>query len=163
MQLNLTLNFVTLNSINKGIKKLGRILFKILATIIFLLIVLFLLVQMRSVQIFAAKKAATYLSGKMNTRVEIGSVEIEFFKKIVFEDLFIEDLHHDTLLYSKKLKIDIGNINIDHHKIYIYNLVLFNTKASLVKYKNEDNLNLQFIVDAFKTNDTIKKIGRAHV
>ena len=112
---------------------------------------------MRGVQQFAAKKAAIYLSDKLHTRVDIGSIDIEFFKKLVFKDLYIEDLHHDTLLYSKELKIDVSNINFKHRKIHLYNLVLFNTKAQLVKYKNDTDLNFQFIIDAFVTNDTVKK------
>jgi hypothetical protein len=120
-------------------------------------VVSFLLIQLRSVQVYAAQKVAVYLSGKLHTRVDIGSVDIEFLKKIVLEDVYVEDLHHDTLLYSKKLKLDIGNISLKKHKLYVYNLVLTNTKASLVKYKGDEDLNLQFILDAFATHDTIKQ------
>lgn len=120
------------------------------------MIVLFLLIQIRSVQIYAAKKTAIYLSDKLQTRVEIGSIDIEFFKKLVFKDLYVEDLHHDTLLYSKELKLDISNINFKQRKINVYNLVLFDTKASLVKYKTDEDLNFQFIIDAFDTGDTTK-------
>ncbi len=108
-------------------------------------------------QVYAAKQAASYLSGKLHTRVDIGSVDIEFFKKLVLENVYVEDQHHDTLLYSKKLKLDIGSISIKKRKIYFYNIVLFNTKTSLVKYKDDNNLNLQFIIDAFSSKDTIKK------
>ena len=122
-----------------------------------MIIVLFLLIQMRSIQILAAKKAAVYLSNRLHTRVEIGSIDVKLFKKLVLEDLYIEDLHHDTLLYSKELKFDFGNINFKQHKIYISDVVLFDTKTALVKYKKEEDLNLQFIVDAFSTGDTTTK------
>ncbi len=115
-----------------------------------------MLIQIRSVQLYAAKKAAVYLSGKLHTRVEIGSIDIQFFKKLVVEDLYIEDLHHDTLLYSKELKLDISNINFEQHKIDIHNVVLFDTKVSLVQYKTEKDLNLQFIINAFDSGDTAK-------
>lgn len=118
---------------------------------------MFLLIQMRSVQIYAAKKTALYLSQKLHTRVEIGSIDIDFLKKLVFKDLYVEDLHHDTLLYSKELKLDISNINFKHRKINIYNVVLFSTKTSLVKYKKEDGLNFQFILDAFSSGDTTQQ------
>ena len=118
---------------------------------------IFLLIQVRSVQVFAGHKAAEYLSSKLNTRVEIGSVEIEFFKKVVLQDIFIEDLHHDTLLYSKKLKIDIGKLDFDKHQLYVSNVVLLNTTSKLISYSGEDHLNLQFIIDLFIDNDTTKK------
>ncbi len=125
-----------------------------LAIIIFLVIVLFLLVQMRSVQTYLAKRTSTYLSSKLKTRVEIGNVEIDFFKRIILNDVYIEDLHKDTLLYSKKLKIGIQEINLKNHKIYLKDIILLNAKYKLIHYKSDEDLNLQFIIDAFATNDT---------
>ena len=112
---------------------------------------------MRNVQVFVAKKAAVYLSDKLHTRVEIGSIDIEFFKKVVLEDVYIEDLHHDTLLYSKELKLDISRINIEKSKIDVNKIILVDTKFALVKYKTDKDLNLQFIIDAFDTGDTTNK------
>lgn len=117
----------------------------------------FLLIQVRSVQVFAGHKAAEYLSSKLNTRVEIGSVDIEFFKKVVLEDIYIEDLHADTLLYSKKLKIDIGKLDFEKHQLFVSSVMLLNTKSKLIKYAEDDDLNLQFIIDLFVDNDTTKK------
>ncbi len=73
------------------------------------------------------------------------------------EDIYIEDLHHDTLLYSKKLKIDIGKLDFDKHQLFVSDIVLLNTKSKLIKYANEDDLNLQFIIDLFIDSDTTKK------
>lgn len=108
-------------------------------------------------QVFLAKKGAEYLSEKLHTRVEIGSVDIEFFKKLVLEDVYIEDLHHDTLLYAQQLKLEIGNFNIDQHKIDVSSVSLTNSQIALVQYKNEEDLNLQFILDVFKSKDTSRK------
>ncbi len=118
---------------------------------------MFLLIQVHSVQTFMAHKAATVLSAKLHTRVEIGSLDIQFFKKIVLEDVFIEDLHYDTLLYSKRIKFGIGEFDNEKHKLMFNDIVLLNTKAKLIKYKSEDDLNLQFLIDAFSSKDTTKK------
>ncbi len=142
--------------INKGIKKLTNILFRFVALLIFLLIVVFLLVQVTSVQGYMAKKTADYLSEKFHTRIDIGGVEIRFFKKVVLNDVYIEDLHHDTLLYSKRLNIGIEDIDIKRRKIYISDVILLNTKAKLKKYKADKDFNFQFIIDAF-AKDTVKK------
>ena len=112
---------------------------------------------MRDVQVFLAKKGARYLSEKLHTRVEIGSVDIEFFKKLVLEDVYIEDLHHDTLFYAQKLKLDISDFNIEQRKINIASVNLTNSKVALIQYIDEDYLNLQFILDAFNSKDTTKK------
>lgn len=128
---------------------------------VFLLLVIFLLIQLKSVQTYAGKKAAAYLSEKLHTRVEIGSVEIDLIKSVVLTDVFIQDLHQDTLLYSKKLKVDIGELSIDKHRIYLSSVVLLNTKAAIIKYHSDDDLNLQFIIDAFDDGDTTKHAPRA--
>jgi hypothetical protein len=123
---------------------------------VFLSVAFFLLIQVKRLQTFAGHKIAEYLSEKLQTKVEIGSVDIDFIKTFVLTDVYIEDQHKDTLLYSKKLKIDIGVFNIEERKIVISDIVLLNTQASLIKYAGEDDLNLQFIVDAFESKDTVK-------
>jgi hypothetical protein len=115
---------------------------------------LFLFIQVRSVQTYLGKKAAIYLSSELNARIEIGSIDIEFLKKIVLEDVYIEDLHHDTLLYAKKLKISIDELDFEKHHLYVGEVILLNTTASLVKYHSDEDLNLQFILDAFASHDT---------
>ncbi len=117
---------------------------------------LFLLIQVKKVQVYAGHKASEFLSSKLNTTILIGSVDIEFFKKIVLEDVYIEDLHHDTLFYSKKIKVDIGKLDIKQHQLYVSDIILLNSKAKLIKYLSDDDLNLQFILDAFDSGDTTK-------
>lgn len=117
---------------------------------------LFLLIQLKSVQTYAGHKAAAYLSERLHTKVEIGSVDIEFIKTLVLTDVYIEDLHKDTLLYAGKLKMDIGEFDTDQHRLFIKNIVLLNTTAALIKYREDDDLNLQFILDAFDSGDTVK-------
>ncbi len=110
-------------------------------------------------QTYVAHKAANYLSEKLHTRVQIGSVDIQFFKKLVLEDVYIEDLHHDTLLYSKKLKLNIKTIDLEKHKIDIGEIELLNTKSKLIQYITDDNFNFQFIIDSF-ISDTSKKASK---
>jgi hypothetical protein len=119
-------------------------------------VVLFLLIQVKSIQIYAGHRAAEYLSARLHTKVQIGSVDIEFVKTLILTDVYIEDQHKDTLLYSKKLKVDIGEFNMKERRIFIKDIVLLNTHASLVKYREDEDLNLQFIIDAFDNGDTAK-------
>lgn len=108
-------------------------------------------------QTYLGHKASGYLSSRLNTRVEIGKIDIEFFKKVVLEEVYIEDLHHDTLLYSRKLKVDISEIDFEKRRFYVSDIILLNTKARLIKYISDDDLNIQFIIDAFDSDDTLKK------
>jgi hypothetical protein len=123
--------------------------------------VLFLLIQSKSIQTYAAQKAAAYFSETLNTRVEIGNVNIDFFKRLVIEDIYIEDLHKDTLLYAKEIKIGINDINFEKHLIDIKDVMLFNTTAKLIRYKTDDDLNFQFIIDKFSSTKTVKDTNAA--
>ena len=99
--------------------------------------ILFFLIQIRSVQVYVAKKTAIYLSDKLQAHVEIGSVDIQFYKNIVLRGFYIEDKHQDTLFYSKELKICINDINFNKRKIDIKSLIISNTKTAIIKYKLE--------------------------
>lgn len=105
---------------------------------------------------YVAKKTADYLSEKLHTRIDIGSVEIRFFKRVVLNDVYVEDLHQDTLLYAKKINVGIDDLDIKKQKLYISDIVLLNATAELTKYKAEKDLNFQFIIDAFAGKDTTK-------
>ncbi len=116
----------------------------------------FLLIQVKSVQTYLAKKTTAYLSERFNTKVDIGRVEIEFFKTVVLNEVYIEDLHHDTLLYAKKLKLDIGRIDLEKQIIRINSISLIETKTALVKYLSDEDFNYQFIIDSFESKQKTK-------
>ncbi len=110
---------------------------------------LFLIVQLSSVQTFAGHKFADYLSEKLNTKVEIGTIRFSFFKRLELTDVFVQDLHNDTLLYSQKLIVGLKDIDIENGKINIRSVSVLNTKAKLIKYASDEDFNFQFIIDAF--------------
>ncbi|MBA3705085.1 MAG: translocation/assembly module TamB, partial [Bacteroidetes bacterium] len=47
-------------------------------------------------------------------------------------------------------------INIKKHRLYISDIVLLSTKTKLTRYKGEEDLNMQFIIDAFAKADSTK-------
>lgn len=121
-----------------------------------LLFVSYLLLRSSRAQNYISKKATNYFSELLHTKVEIKGVDVELFRKIVLEGVYIEDLHHDTLLYASKLKIDINDVNLKKRKLTLQQISIHNTRASLVQYLNEKDFNYQFIIDAFASKDTSK-------
>src|ERR1700744_2934717 len=83
------------------LKKFGRIALKtilwIIASVIFLVLLVVILIQVPAVQNFAKNKAVNYLQGKLHTKVAIGHIDIGLPKSIVLEDVYFEDQHRDTL------------------------------------------------------------------
>jgi hypothetical protein len=147
--------------IGKGIKKIADILFRVVATIVFIVVLLFLLLQLSSVQNYLAHKGAEYLSKKLKTKVEIGSIELSFYKRIIVNDIYLEDLHNDTLFYAKKLNLGIGEIDSEKRTIEIRNVGLLSGKSKIIKYATDDDFNMQFIIDAFDDGDTTKHTKKA--
>lgn len=106
------------------------------------------------VQTILTQEVAEYLSEKLNAIVSVKKVDIDFFKTLVIEDVYIEDLHHDTLLYSQVIKGDIGLFNIGNNQLSFNEISLENTVFNLKTYAGERDINLQFIIDAFASGDT---------
>jgi len=92
----------------------------------------------------------------MGNKITVGNVDVSLFNKLILTDLYVEDLHKDTLLYSNKLIVDIEEVSLDKKKILLGDVVLNNTYFNLKKYKNEEVNNLDFIIKHFASSDTTK-------
>jgi hypothetical protein len=126
-----------------------------------LLLALFLFVsasigalQFANVQTWLTQKVAAYLSVKLNAKVEIGRVDIDFLKTLVLQDLYIQDLHQDTLLYAEKIGAEISIFSVGQKHLIFNKISLEGTSFNLKTYEQENMLNLQFIIDSFSGSDT---------
>ena len=94
------------------------------------------------------------MSEKLNTEIEIGGVDIAFFLDIVLEDIYIKDLHNNTLLYAEKLQLDVNKFSNSNHIITLGNIILKKSIIGLRRYKGEEKMNFRFITDYFSSKDT---------
>jgi len=134
------------------LKKFGRIALKtilwIIASVIFLVLLVVVLIQVPAVQNFAKNKAVNYLQGKIHTKVAIGHVDIGLPKSIVLEDVYFEDQHRDTLLAGKKLEVDVSMLKLLHNTLEI-NEINLNGMTLNVNRGNDSVFNFDYIVKAF--------------
>ncbi len=112
------------------------------------------MLRLPTVQTWLSYRIAGYLSDKLHTRVNVKGVDIELFKKVVLEDLYIEDLHKDTLLYARKFKMDIDGFEMSKHLLNLNSIHINDAKFYLKTYLNEKEFNLDFILNAFASADT---------
>lgn len=132
------------------LKRLVRIVIKTVLSLLLFLIVVFLLILTPPVQNFLRKKAVNYLEKKLDTRVVIGSIYIGLSKKVVVEDIYIEDRQKDTLLSAGSLKVDISIPDLLFKgKININKIELKNSTAKIKRQLPDTSFNFQFIIDAF--------------
>lgn len=108
--------------------------------------------QFRSVQTYIAKKAAKYLSEKLQTRVEVGGLYIKPFKSVVLDSLYIEDREKDTLLFSPRLTVDLNLVSLKLRKISVNTIQMDNGKFHLKQYRDSAT-NVEFIINYFDTGD----------
>jgi hypothetical protein len=143
---------------NKNIKLIGKILLWTFSSIITLIVVLYLLFITPAFQTWISRKAADYLAKELNTKIQIGGVNIRFVKSIVLEDIYIEDQQHDTLLAAKELVVNIGSFNIEQNKFTIEGFEFDQGIFHLMKYKGEKYNNMKFLLDYFSSApDTTQK------
>jgi len=139
-------------------KRAVKIVFKTLLWIISIPVILFLLIflllQIPSVQTFVTGKATHFLSNKIHTKVELKKVSIAFPKAIELQGLYIEDQKADTLLYLGQLKVDINLWDLLSKKIVVDNINLNTTTGHISRSVSDSTFNFNFIVDAFVKPDT---------
>lgn len=139
---------------NKGIKKSIVVILAIAAFILTSWLVVFALIRTPYIQTKLVHIVTNFLSSKLNTQVSIDAVDIDFFKTAVLKGLYIEDQQKDTLLYAEKIAVDIDLFSLRNNIIEIGKVSLHNVNAELKYYKGEEDLNLQFIINAFTSEDT---------
>lgn len=80
-------------------------------------IVVSMLLQISVIQNFAVDQVTKLLSEKAKTTMSVSHIDIEFFNRVVIDDVFIADHRGDTMINIKKLKVDIKGINFLNGKI----------------------------------------------
>ena len=145
-------------------KLLGKITRILLKTLLYSVILLLLLIgilyfvgQTESFQTWAAQKATVYLSNELGTKVDVGKLKITFVKNVVLEDVFIGDKHNDTILSGKSIRVTVSGFDFKLHTLNIDEAELTDFKVKLLKYKNEEDFNFQFLADYFSSKDSTKK------
>ncbi len=142
-------------------KSVGAVLLKvflwIIASLLFLVMLVLILIQTSFVQNFARKKVVGYLQNKLHTTVAIGKLDIDFPTTLSLQNIFIEDLSKDTLLYGKELKVKMDMVKLISSNIDIKKITLDGIVAKVKRLPPDSVFNFQFIVDAFSSPDTLKK------
>ncbi len=109
-----------------------------------------------SFQTLLVKQYLKSLAKKLNTEIAVKDVKVSLFNTLSLTELYVEDLHHDTLLYIDKIEVDIAAFSYKEKQIILDDVELTNTFFNLKKYKNETGTNLKFIINHFSSADTTK-------
>jgi len=138
--------------------KITRILWKTalfsLILIVFLFNLIFMALQTETFQTWCAKKLTAYLSKELKADLNIERVKISLISNVTLEGVFVSDKHHDTLVYGKNITVDVTGFNYKTHQLKLDEVALTDVKVKLLKYKNEEDWNFQYLADYFASADT---------
>lgn len=97
---------------SKGIKKLANIALHLLSAVVLVLFLFVLTVALAfslpRVQTFAAHKAVDWLTEQFGLGLSLERVSIAGLSNVVVEELYVEDLAGDTLLYAPRVSATIN-------------------------------------------------------
>lgn len=107
------------------------------------------------VQTAAVRLATDELSRGLNTTVRIGGVQYQFPMRLTLNDIYIEDLQRDTLLYVKQLYTRFSPLALTEKQLRFPAIDLDGVRADVHRQPNGE-YNYMFLVRAFASNDTAK-------
>ena len=129
--------------------RLVRILAKVILTVIIILIIVIFLIQTPYIQNIARSKAEKYLSRKLNTRVNIGHLYIDFPRTVILNNVYIEDRQKDTLLSAGLINVNIRMWGLLHNDIDVRAVQLADLTIKVKRQLPDTAFNFQFVADAF--------------
>jgi translocation and assembly module TamB len=134
-------------------KKIPRLILKSLLWIFLclfsLVAVVLITIQFPKPQQYLTNKITSYLSQKLNTKVALTKISIAFPKDISLTDLYIEDLHQDTLLFAQSLKINLNLFDLFSKKLELKDIVIEKLTAHVYREFPDTTFNYSFIIKAF--------------
>ena len=121
--------------------------------VVFLLIVLYFVLQMPAVQNWLIHKTTSYLSEELKTTVQIQHIDIAFFDKLILEGFYVADLKGDTLMYVGQLSagLETNFFSILSNKLEFSEISLKNARIQIRRAAGEQHSNLQFLLDYFSS------------
>ena len=100
---------------------------------------------------------AEELSDLLNTRVTIGRINIGLLNRIIIDDVLLDDQDEQEMLKVTRLSAKFDIMPFFKGKISISSVQLFGFNINLQKKTPDSPPNFKFVLDAFASNDSVKK------
>ena len=121
----------------------------LLGSLLGLALLLLLVAQTAWFKNYASDKATNYLSKELGVPVSIGEVSLSYFDELKAEDVYIEDQHHDTLIYIKTLKADYDVFSFTNEEVKLNHVFIAEGNIQIGVPQDSSSLNIQFLIDYF--------------
>ena len=121
----------------------------LLALVLVLVIGVVVFLQFPAGQDFVARRAESYLRGKLNTEVRLGTFRTDFRHAINFDNVYLADQQRDTLVSVGHLGVSIDVFALLRSKINVSDVELENGRVRLTRTEPDSVNNYDFIIKAF--------------
>ncbi|MDD4116505.1 MAG: translocation/assembly module TamB, partial [Massilibacteroides sp.] len=119
-----------------------------------------ILLNIPYIQNKVTETVASELSEYLNVPVKIGHIDIEWLNRIALEDLYLEDPNGTVLLEASHISAGFEFFPLLKKKFVFNTIRLFGFSLNLRKNTPSDELNMQFLIRAFSSKDTLNKESR---
>ncbi|MEM1325952.1 MAG: translocation/assembly module TamB domain-containing protein [Bacteroidota bacterium] len=137
------------------LRRILKVFACIIGIVFFLFAVIWMIIQIPSVQTKLVQQATKSLSETLNTDVGIGGVDIDFFKTVVLKDIYIESQQQDTLIFAERIGVNVGLARIFNNHIHVKHVDLQGVKTNLYRAEADSLFNYQFLIDAFASTEPV--------
>ncbi|MBN1144910.1 MAG: translocation/assembly module TamB [Bacteroidales bacterium] len=118
----------------------------------------YLLLQSSSIQTRVASRVMEMVSEKLGTRFTISHINISFLYRIRLDDVYLQDLSGDTIIYTQSLTAGIHYLNPVSKMISIGSIDLEKALVTLA-IDSAHNLNLNYFLDKLQGDGKGKEDG----
>ena len=113
-----------------------------------------IILQIPSAREKIAANVTENLSKHLNTKVEVGKVNIDWLSRLVLKDVSMNDQNDELLFKADHISAGFKLLPFFQKKWVFTSIRLFGFTLNLKKDSPDGILNLQFMIDAFSSEDT---------
>ena len=125
-------------------------------TVVSLYLLIAVMVHIPYVQQSLASGVASVISSKLNTRVEIGRVDLGFLNRLVIDNTTIYDQGGKPMVRAARLAVRIDLLQLVEGRVRISSAQVFSTHFTLYRANAASAPNFQFALDALASKDSTK-------
>ena len=116
---------------------------------------LFVVTNSSYVQTKLGQWVAESLSKRLNAKVMVDRLDIDFINRLTLNGFIVFDQQEDTLVYAKRINLTVRRLGIRNNIFRFGDLELDNATVNIRKIDESGATNLDFITDYFSNPDTL--------
>ncbi|HTF31922.1 MAG TPA: AsmA family protein [Flavitalea sp.] len=125
-----------------------------IGSILLLLVILWFVLQTRWAQNIVRKEIVSYLEKKLDTKVRIARLAINYLYHLELDGVYVEDRSKESLVYIGKLEAGYKLLDLFNNTLTISSLEIDSINLNVYNKPADSLFNYDFIIKAFASADT---------